>query len=300
MNLIKTEAQDTMNSYELLEIVNAAREKHGESEIANRHFIARIEDELEGELGDRKTFTHPQNHKQIACYRLTKDQCTLVGMRESKAVRRSVLAKLKEVETTALASPTPAQDDTALHLENARTVIEREAKLFKDYALASLDANLYPFSRVANDLNKTGKYERTLKAVNVKSMACNDHWLSTNHETPLNKGTFFVRRDIMPSGGRSCGTFKLKLTELGRQKLLNPHLKPADLVRDYLLRLPSGISNIPGIRKTQIVERIVAQQNLHNYAPLEFPDQLLVGVAHILSGKPMATLPPMAPTLAAT
>ena len=87
----------TMSSLELLDIINSARKEQGEPAIANRHFIARIEDELDGELGDRKTFTHPQNHKQIACYDLNRDQCTLVGMRESKGVRRKVLEKLKEL-----------------------------------------------------------------------------------------------------------------------------------------------------------------------------------------------------------
>ena len=103
--------RDTMSSVDLLDIINSARVEHGEPTIANRHFLARIEDELEGELGDRKSFTHPQNHKQIGCYDLTRDQCTLVGMRESKGVRRAVLQKLKEVEQ---AAQTPAVKDPQL------------------------------------------------------------------------------------------------------------------------------------------------------------------------------------------
>ncbi|WP_404840907.1 hypothetical protein, partial [Alkalilimnicola ehrlichii] len=75
------------------------RLEHGESEVANRHFLARVEDELEGELGPRKTFTHPRNGAKVGFYELTRDQCTLVGMRESKAVRRTVLAKLKAMDS---------------------------------------------------------------------------------------------------------------------------------------------------------------------------------------------------------
>lgn len=90
--------KQTMSSLDLLVVINESRKEFNESIVANRHFVARIEDELEGELLPRKTFTHPSNNQQVAYYDLTLEQCMLVGMRESKAVRRSVLAKLKELE----------------------------------------------------------------------------------------------------------------------------------------------------------------------------------------------------------
>lgn len=97
-DLIAT-SESTISSIDLLDIINAARKELNEPKVENRHFLARIEDELSGELGDRKTFTHPQNHKQIGYYDLTQEQCLLVGMRESKAVRRKVLEKLKDLES---------------------------------------------------------------------------------------------------------------------------------------------------------------------------------------------------------
>lgn len=88
----------TMSSFDLLELVNDARLRHGEVKIENRHFLARVEDELDGELPPRKNFTHPSNGLAIGYYDLTLDQCRLVGMRESKGVRRWVLERLKERE----------------------------------------------------------------------------------------------------------------------------------------------------------------------------------------------------------
>lgn len=85
----------TMSSIDLLDLVNQSRASHGEAKIENRHFLARIEDELDGELPPRKNFTHPSNGLAIGYYDLTIDQCRLVGMRESKGVRRWVLDKLK-------------------------------------------------------------------------------------------------------------------------------------------------------------------------------------------------------------
>lgn len=88
--------QPTMTSLELLEVINEARGKAGESKIENRHFLARIEDELEGELPVVKVLRPKKGGTPMRYYDLTLDQCLLVGMRESKAVRRSVLTQLKK------------------------------------------------------------------------------------------------------------------------------------------------------------------------------------------------------------
>ena len=96
--LVLSNQQETMTSIELREIVNAARAEHGESNVENSHFLKRIEDELEGELGGTKTFRPAQGGTPMKYYDLTREQCTLVGMRESKGVRRSVLEKLKAVD----------------------------------------------------------------------------------------------------------------------------------------------------------------------------------------------------------
>lgn len=88
----------TMSSIELREVINDARVLAGEPKVRNDHFLSRVEDELGDDLeGVQKYFT-PHHGNQVATYDLTLDQCMLVGMRESKAVRRSVLKKLKGLE----------------------------------------------------------------------------------------------------------------------------------------------------------------------------------------------------------
>ena len=81
----------TMSSIDLRDIINSARNEYGESRVRNDQLICRIEDELTGELGECKIFAHPQSGVEMRYYDLTKDQCVLIGMRESKAVRRTVL-----------------------------------------------------------------------------------------------------------------------------------------------------------------------------------------------------------------
>ncbi|MEB0189987.1 phage antirepressor protein [Pseudomonas sp. CCI1.1] len=88
----------TMSSVDLRDLVNDARTRAGESKVRNDQFIIRVEDELSGELGVCSFIAHPQSGVMMASYDLTLDQCTLVGMRESKAVRRTVLKKIKDLE----------------------------------------------------------------------------------------------------------------------------------------------------------------------------------------------------------
>ncbi|WP_172455951.1 MULTISPECIES: phage antirepressor [unclassified Pseudomonas] len=108
MNLsISTDS--TMPSTQLRDLINDAREQAGEPKIRNDQLIAKIEDELEGELGVCRKIAHPQSGALMDCYDLTRDQCLLVGMRESKSVRRRVTEKLKEMEGSAPRPMTQAE-----------------------------------------------------------------------------------------------------------------------------------------------------------------------------------------------
>lgn len=87
----------TMSSAELLEIINAARAVAGEPEIRRNKFAEKIEDELEGEHYTKRVVQN-LNKTESVIFDLTRDQCMLVSMRESKGVRRRVLARLKALE----------------------------------------------------------------------------------------------------------------------------------------------------------------------------------------------------------
>lgn len=90
----------SMSSYEfLIEVVNPARAEAGEAPVRNDQFLARVRDELD----DCKTFateriTPRGGGRQMESITLTGDQLLLVGMRESKAVRRKVLDYIRRIE----------------------------------------------------------------------------------------------------------------------------------------------------------------------------------------------------------
>ena len=98
MNLIAKESnKSTMTSAELYEIICIARLQNGETQPRINDFHARLVDELEGD--NYESFVVENSNKtKSTYYKLTLDQCMLVGMRESKAVRRAVLEKLKELQ----------------------------------------------------------------------------------------------------------------------------------------------------------------------------------------------------------
>ena len=93
----------TMSSYDLLVLINRARADFGESLVRLNDFNARVADELDGEHYEIFVVQNP-NNTQSTHYQMTLDQCMLVSMRESKAVRRQVLQQLKDKQS-ALALP---------------------------------------------------------------------------------------------------------------------------------------------------------------------------------------------------
>lgn len=88
-----------MTSFELYKLINACRESAGETKVRVNDFNSRIVDELEGDNYETFVVKNP-NKTETTVYRLTIEQCTLVGMRESKSVRRSVIEKLKQYQKT--------------------------------------------------------------------------------------------------------------------------------------------------------------------------------------------------------
>lgn len=90
--------QQSMTSREFLEIINSVRAEFNEPQIRLNKFNEKIEDELDGENYTKSVVRNPNNTDSIV-FELTIDQCMLIGMRESKSVRKNVLAILKEKQS---------------------------------------------------------------------------------------------------------------------------------------------------------------------------------------------------------
>lgn len=87
---------DTIDSQRLLKMVNEARKLCSEKPVRNNDFIARVKDELEGETYE--IFVGQKNGAEIDIITMTYKQALRVAARESKAVRRSLIDKLEELQ----------------------------------------------------------------------------------------------------------------------------------------------------------------------------------------------------------
>lgn len=97
-DLSNTNTQQTMSSLDFLNnIINPAREGCGEKAVRANDFLSRIIDELDLNESFVKVFK-PAIGRPSGYVELSLEQMTLVGMRESKAVRRSVLETLKKLQ----------------------------------------------------------------------------------------------------------------------------------------------------------------------------------------------------------
>jgi len=111
----------TMSSIDFLRnIINPARIESGENEVRNRDFIARIEDEID-DLPASEIIVRFGNYVKV--YDLNTNQMMLIGMRESKVVRRKVLDVINNLENKKPAIP---QTYAAALLEAGRLALENE------------------------------------------------------------------------------------------------------------------------------------------------------------------------------
>ena len=123
----------TMSSIELLALINQARAAFNEPEVRRNQFNARVEDELEG-THYKKTGVTNENGTESVVFELSQDQCMLVSMRESKAVRRWVLDKLK-----AMGVPQTMAQALRLAADQAEKIEQQQAQL----ALAAPKVNFF-------------------------------------------------------------------------------------------------------------------------------------------------------------
>ncbi|WGA68463.1 phage antirepressor KilAC domain-containing protein [Escherichia fergusonii] len=151
VNVIPTTG-DTIDSLTLLKMVNEARKLCGEPEVRNNKFIEKILDELEGEDGYTKSATVPPGGgTPMVVITMTYKQALRVAARESKAVRRSLIDKLEELQQAS--SPTPSIPQTlpeALRL--AAELAEQKLQLEQQLVAAAPKVDFADRVSVANGI----------------------------------------------------------------------------------------------------------------------------------------------------
>ena len=102
-NSTEVRPKDTITSLELVDQINLFRREEGKDiELQHRSLLAIIRDEFEEEIGLQKIlqtpYVHPQNKQTYPMFILTLSQAKQVLLRESKFVRKHVLAYIDKLE----------------------------------------------------------------------------------------------------------------------------------------------------------------------------------------------------------
>lgn len=130
MNGSSAESEQTVSSLEFLKVINIHRVNAGMNTLENNKFLKRVEDEID-DLGS--TFFRTQKQQggngvnKIMYYNLNKRQMLLVGMRESKVVRRKVLDWIEELENKLI--PTNFSEALLLAYKQQKVIEDKEEQL---------------------------------------------------------------------------------------------------------------------------------------------------------------------------
>ncbi len=141
---------DTIDSLTLLKMLNEARKLCGEPEVRNNKFIEKILDELDGEHYT-KSVVEKMNKTSMLVITMTYKQALRVAARESKAVRRSLIDKLEELQQAN--SPAPSIPQTlpeALRL--AAELAEQKMQLEQQLVAAAPKVDFADRVSVANGI----------------------------------------------------------------------------------------------------------------------------------------------------
>ncbi|EOR9200525.1 phage antirepressor KilAC domain-containing protein [Escherichia coli] len=141
---------DTIDRLTLLKMVNEARKLCGEPEVRNNKFIEKILDELDGEHYT-KSVVEKMNKTSMLVITMTFKQALRVAARESKAVRRSLIDKLEELQQAN--SPAPSIPQTlpeALRL--AAELAEQKMQLEQQLVAAAPKVDFADRVSVANGI----------------------------------------------------------------------------------------------------------------------------------------------------
>ena len=126
--MISVDHEISMSSLDFLNnIINPSRIEAGEKPVRPSDFHARVNDEIDEKLNYENFVVGMTGHKTYYTM-LNMEQMMLVGMRESKAVRRSVLARLKAMHGIQIPQTLPEALRFAAKLAEQKAVLENQLR----------------------------------------------------------------------------------------------------------------------------------------------------------------------------
>ncbi len=158
MDIIANGSEVTMTSIDFMNLViNPARKAQRQAEVRYNDFFTKVKDELEP-CHDELFAMESTGGRSRQVMNLNFDQMMLVGMRESKAVRKSVLAKLKELSA-------PKEDPMVLLARQVIALDEENKRLAATKAQINDKRTATLMNKASQDAKRIKKLENQLQDV---------------------------------------------------------------------------------------------------------------------------------------
>jgi anti-repressor protein len=237
--LVSLETQtDTISSLKLLAQINIFRSQaEDKSNLAHSDLLKIIRDEFEEEIGMGKIsetpYTHPQNGQTYPMFNLTLSQAKQVLVRESKVVRKAVIAYIEELEKAKKQKVPSYQIQNPIERAKAwieeETVRQEQAKQLTEQkpivefatriAMSANTISIEEFSKLLPSDWKLGEINlyKLLRAKGVLLSSSKINWNKPAQQY-INLGYFEVAEGsyINPKTNLPTAYFKTKITGKGQ------------------------------------------------------------------------------------
>lgn len=140
---------ESLSSYEFWKVLNQIRKDRGASHVEHGKFLTKVKDELD-DLPQSTICRVEKSNREIEVYQLNKDQMMLVGMRESKVIRKQVLKWLKELS----ARVDSLEQQKADRTEASLSFKEQSTALKSIRQLKGKETLSFHYSNEANMINR--------------------------------------------------------------------------------------------------------------------------------------------------
>jgi hypothetical protein len=227
MELVKINQKETITSLELVEQINLFRnQEEGKSQLRHDNLLSVIRDEFEEEIGLLKIketpYTHPQNGQIYTMYELTLSQAKQVLVRESKFVRKAIIAYIEELERQLNNNNLPATYIESLKAliaseEAKEQALLRAKKAEESNAILMHTTKVYSVTEIAKELNMNSaiSLNNKLKELGIQ-FKVNGTWVLSAKYSDL--GYESVKQIVLENGQV---IYDRKFTQTGRKFILD-------------------------------------------------------------------------------
>lgn len=218
--------KNLISSLELVEQINLFRKEDGKSELLHKTMLEIIRDEFEEEISRQEIL--PSEYKSdrgqtYPKFDLTISQAKQVLVRESKMVRKAVIAFLEKIESQ-LANTKPKEFTTKELLLLQLETIERAEKAEKTVAILTHVNKTYTSTEIAKELGfkSANEMNKKLHDLGVQYKQ-NDTWILYSKYSGL--AYVDIKQEVLDSGKV---VYHRRWTQIGREFLVKLLSKTLD------------------------------------------------------------------------